>query len=162
MSVPDFRPLSWTARGHVMSCLVNTPTRICCTCGRTRPEDCFRRRSRNSPRRHSQCRNCHAASERARTLAQKHVVIEHYVRRLNRLQSNAVRVTALTRALTDRMGGLEGVVSSMMRWYADVVKRKDLDSQLRFFSMLTRLIQVSEVMNRDGLSNEEQRLSDVE
>lgn len=60
------------------------------------------------------------------------------------------------------MGGLEGVVSSMMRWYADVVKRKDLDSQLRFFSMLTRLIQVSEVMNRDGLSNEEQRLSDVE
>lgn len=43
-----------------------TDSRLCTLCCDLRPLDEFRRRSRNSDRRHGVCRSCHNAQERAR------------------------------------------------------------------------------------------------
>ncbi len=125
-------------------------TRLCCSCGQLLPLHQFRRRKSDSNKRQSECCSCHAKRERDRSRSRRLVAVDEFVAKAGQISSDKRRVIALTRGITHRMGGLDGLVRSLMDCYDRARANGDLETQLKFFAMVARLVQVAESIERQA------------
>lgn len=119
-------------------------TKFCRQCGRLLPATSFRRRSRASELRHSQCTSCHAEAERRRAFARRYRAVGECVRKIGSIRADSRRVGALTKILAIQFGGVEGLASELVSWYRQMALRGDTSGQFRFFSLVVRLLEVCE------------------
>lgn len=87
--------------------------RLCEHCLLPKPVEEFRRRSRNTNSRMSQCRACHNASERLRRAAQRERLGRREMRKMLTALKNQQtdrQVKAICREMVERFGGVNGIV----------------------------------------------------
>lgn len=123
-------------------------TKTCGSCGRDLPRTEFRLRRKGANVRHSECQRCHVASERRRTKRQRRRYLNVYLRDMGLCPAHSSRLDSLTRAVSGRLGGLDGLVNSIMAWHQTAQERRDTAALLRFFEFVAKLLEVNDLHQR--------------